>query len=35
MLDLTGKLAPGESVVSLYAVGKASIHNHLSPSVAY
>jgi hypothetical protein len=34
-LDLAGKLATGSYVLYVYAVGKASIHNHLSPSAAY
>lgn len=34
-LDLTGKLPAGHYLLYVYAVGKASIHNHLSSGVAY
>ena len=34
-LDLTGKLPAGDYRLYVYAFGKASIHNHLSPPAAY
>ena len=34
-LDLAGRLPAGNYLLSVYAVGKASIHNHLSAGVAF